>query len=272
MLKSIKTCIPRLRKRPEVKLNILEKRNPIIYVYTIAYNEEVMIPFWLRHYSKFATKLIIYDNFSTDSTRQIITSFPNTEIKQFDTKNTLDENNLLKIKNECYKEARGYADLVIVCDVDEILYHQDIIGFLKYCLEQKITFPRVLGFQMVGKQVPTFGQIYDHIKTGVEFERESKHIIFDPLLDINFTTGAHECNPIGAIKSSEDSFLLLHYKFLSLDFVIKRYNLLCSRLSENNKTRKWGWEYQVTNNQIKNWYFDLLKKSKNILEREWKRY
>jgi len=58
--------------------------------------------------------------------------------------------------------------------------------------------------QMIGTQIPTLGQITDHIKTGVEFNRESKQVIFDPKININFKPGMHNCKPMGKLKYSND--------------------------------------------------------------------
>ena len=43
----------------------------VIYVYVVCYNEEFMLPFFLKHY-EYATKIFIYDNCSNDNTIDII--------------------------------------------------------------------------------------------------------------------------------------------------------------------------------------------------------
>ena len=48
----------------------------MITIYTIAYNEEVMLPFMIKWYrERFPEcKIVVYDNFSTDKTEEIALS------------------------------------------------------------------------------------------------------------------------------------------------------------------------------------------------------
>lgn len=94
----------------------------MICLITLTYNSEKILPFFLRHYSKFCDKMIFYDNESTDNTASIINSFPNTEVRTFTTNNELNEAAFLEIKNNAWKENRDY-DWQIVVDCDEFLHH-----------------------------------------------------------------------------------------------------------------------------------------------------
>ena len=56
-----------------------------VWAYVIAWNEELMLPYYLRHYSTFCDKIIVYDNMSTDSTRMIAESYGDlVEVVPFD--------------------------------------------------------------------------------------------------------------------------------------------------------------------------------------------
>mgnify|MGYP003885661107 CR=1 FL=1 len=46
-------------------------KNFKIHLYSICYNEQVMLPHFIDHYSSFCDKLFIYDNFSTDLSSDI---------------------------------------------------------------------------------------------------------------------------------------------------------------------------------------------------------
>ena len=52
-----------------------------ITLYTICYNEQEMLPYFLNHYSKMVDKIVVYDNYSTDNSRQILESFKDCEIE-----------------------------------------------------------------------------------------------------------------------------------------------------------------------------------------------
>ena len=43
-----------------------------IHLYSVCYNEEIILPYYLNHYSKFVDKITVYDNFSTDSSVEIL--------------------------------------------------------------------------------------------------------------------------------------------------------------------------------------------------------
>ena len=42
-----------------------------IACYTITYNEELMLPHFIKHYKQFCDKIVVYDNMSTDRTKEI---------------------------------------------------------------------------------------------------------------------------------------------------------------------------------------------------------
>jgi len=43
-----------------------------IDVFTTCYNEEIILPYFIRHYKQFARNITIYDNMSTDNSINII--------------------------------------------------------------------------------------------------------------------------------------------------------------------------------------------------------
>ena len=99
-----------------------------VWAYVICWNEEVMLPYYLRHYEIFCDKIIIYDNMSTDRSQEIIKAHPKCELRLYDSKGEVRDDLYLKIKNHAWKEARGQGiDYVIVGDTDEFLYHPNIL-------------------------------------------------------------------------------------------------------------------------------------------------
>ena len=92
-----------------------------IHLYSLCWNEEVMLPYTLRHYSRFCNEMVFFDNGSTDKSHKIINSFPNTIIVPFETGNSMREDIQTDIKNHAWKASCGRTDYVIVCDYDELL-------------------------------------------------------------------------------------------------------------------------------------------------------
>src|SRR3989344_6620786 len=91
----------------------------MITVYTLTYNEEVMIQFMIDHYrARFpGCRIGVNDNMSTDNTVKIARA-NGCEVIIDTNFRKLDEP-LTKIKNSCWKQAQ--TDWVLVCDLDELL-------------------------------------------------------------------------------------------------------------------------------------------------------
>lgn len=223
-----------------------------IQVFAICYNEEVMLPYFLRHYSRFCEKITIYDNYSTDRSVEICRQNPIVEVQQYDSGNQIRDDIYLQIKNNCWKGCS--ADWVIVCDIDEIVYGSDEI--------EDFTVISPDWWEMVSEKLPTGpNQIYDEIDSGVCMNQATKCIMFRPerINDINYHPGAHGIEPIGDIKLLRSSQIkILHYKYLSLQYVIDKYKLYASRLSDINKKNSWGYHYNFEAAKIKAYYEDLL--------------
>lgn len=73
-----------------------------------------------------------------------------------------------------------------------------------------------------------------------------KIICFDPVKieEINYTPGAHVASPRGKIIFSGDTAMLLHYKFIGMDYLIDRYTKMGNRLSKQNLTAGHGIRYK----------------------------
>jgi hypothetical protein len=214
----------------------------VVHLYSSCYNEEVLMPYFLRHYSCFVDKIFIFDNHSNDSTPRIVDSFPKTERAVYGNPNFYYERDLINFKNEAYKNSRGVADWVIVVDVDEFIYHKNLISILRMYKERHITFPKISGYDMVGFDYPkSDAPLYEIINEGVPSSLYCKRAVFDPRIDINYIPGAHKCNPKGKILENNTAEIkLLHYRYLCKDFFIKNIKKRMSRISEENIKRGWG--------------------------------
>ena len=92
----------------------------MITVYTIAYNEELIMQFMIDHYrSRFpGCNIVVYDNMSTDNTTKIARA-NDCEVIQYDTNNQIQDRRYIEIKNNCWKNA--LTEWVLICDMDELL-------------------------------------------------------------------------------------------------------------------------------------------------------
>jgi hypothetical protein len=213
----------------------------IIDVYTYLHNEEFMLPYFFRHYGRFARKITVFDNESNDGTADLARKL-GAEVVPVDTGGKHRVDTLQLVMNEEYKISRGTADWVICAEGDEFYWHPDLVKLLEQYKEEGVTLPKTCGFDMVAEAPPCKnGFIWDEIKNGFSNKMYSKRAIFHPSIDINFGYGGHKCDPKGnIIESKEADILALHYRFLGEDYFAKRYQIRRERLSDEDASRGLG--------------------------------
>jgi glycosyltransferase involved in cell wall biosynthesis len=216
-----------------------------IHVYTVCYNEEKILPYFLRHYSSFAEKIIVFDNYSTDSSPDIVRSCPIADLRRFNTNGTFNDLENIRIKNKSYKESLGKADFVIVVDMDEFLYHPQILELLRRYKSDGVTLPKTIGYDMISWRFPRSSKPFvENMRIGRESPSYAKRCIFHPEVDINFQVGAHTCNAAGNILESNSADIkLLHYHYLGLLRIIRKHRAFKRRLSQFNLEHKLGYQY-----------------------------
>lgn len=219
--------------------------HPIVHYYAVCWNEERMLSFMFMHYGCFVDRFIIYDNHSDDNSEAIIHSHPNTHIIKFQTEGFNDQIHN-DIKNNCWKRSRGKADFVIVCDMDEFLYHPDLQSALSEMRKNGQTIVKPLGYNMYSSDEPAKGiPLTTQVPCGVRDQWFDKCILFDPhsIVEINYKPGAHECHPVGKVIWNKNDFKLLHYKNIGLNSVLARKKQYSSRLSQENISKGFGTQY-----------------------------
>jgi glycosyltransferase involved in cell wall biosynthesis len=222
-------------------------------LFTQAYNEEYLLPYMVDFYkSKVGNNITfnLFDNGSTDKTVEVAKNL-GFKIHKVITNGELRDDLLLSFKNNCWKQSD--ADYVIVCDVDEWI---DIPSDLS-----NITIIKAEGWNMVGDG----SQTPDLITNGVKSFYYDKTCVFSPkdIQEINYTIGGHTCHPIGNLKYSK-IVKLYHMKFLSEDFLIKKYRLIKASLSQINLMNGWSRHYLVSDNEVSKEYYELLNTSIKI--------
>lgn len=185
----------------------------------------------------------MYDNYSTDNSVELANSL-GIEVRFFGNPGELHDAEYIKVKDNCWKEARGHADFVIVCDADEFLFHPQLIEKLENYKKRGVTLPRIKGFDMISEDLP-IDDIFE-IKTGFRSSKFNKPIIFNPNLieEINYNYGSHNHKPRGMIKRSWGSLGLYHYRMIGgYSRLQERHNQYVERLSDFNRRTNFGKEY-----------------------------
>jgi hypothetical protein len=238
-----------------------------IHAITRSWNEEKILPYFLRHYCSFCDLVTVNLTTSNDKSEEIVKSFPNTRILWEKEDVGCNEEVLIKFLNEKYKEDRNY-DWQIVCATDEILYHPNLLQKLEEYKKHGVTIPKTVGYNMIAEKFPTENkQIYEIVKYGFLDELYSKKIIFNPKnININYGPGAHQCIPTGTVKYSKDRELkVLHLSFLSYQYVVDKYKIKLQRRSEINKKMMWGTHYAERAFMTKDTFNKLLTSSIKVV-------
>lgn len=197
-----------------------------IHVYSIMRNEIQILPFFLRHYETLADKIFVWDDQSTDGTRELLQAHPKVTLLPLEL-NGIDDDYWVESLWPQYKSlSRGQADWVIQVDADEFVYHPDYRRVFRKLKQQKYDIVKPAGYLMVADSFPSgyTGQIYDKIKKGLRDKFSEKQCIFNPNIDIKFKRGRHHpdtiTHPSGReinLNFYESGIKILHFRFFGLD-------------------------------------------------------
>jgi hypothetical protein len=219
----------------------------MITIYSLMFNEEVMLPYFLKHYQSMfpGCKIVLYDNESTDNSVAIAKA-AGCEVRTYYTRGKLDDLTYLEIKNNCWKDAD--TNWVAVVDVDEHLQITE-----KDLIREENEGHNVLifeGFNMVNLQNDLK---IDTIETGVRATSYDKLYCFNKkhISAINYSPGCHGASPAGKISFSKRTYVAKHYKYVNLNYMINRHAMFAKRLSDSNKKRGYAVHYSYPPERIK---------------------
>ncbi len=210
-----------------------------IDVFAICFNEAFMLPHFIKHYQSAP----FYDNFSTDNSKEIILA-AGCNYKTFDTGGQIRDDIYLSVKNEIWKTSK--ASWVAIVDIDELLeINFDITAY---------NIIRTQGYDMIGPPPSRFG---------LPNNMYSKVCMFKPsaLFQIGYNPGCHIANPSFRVPPiiSTETAKLLHYKYISEEYVYNRHLMYKSRLSVFNKFYGYGIDYVNPEREKINKKFDELR-------------
>lgn len=200
------------------------------WLYCIFSNEEKLLPFFLRHYALQVDRMILFDNASTDNSRDIINVYQSSYAK-IDVFNypadraVMDSVQAAQFANEKYKEVRGCADFVLWVDCDEFLWSGPVSlrESLRGYKQENIRAIQAQGYQMVSDVFPAGdAPITDQIHYGIRDAEYDKVCIFDPELNLQWRPGRHVCNIAENVTAYQTAIKLLHYRYLCLEFFQRR--------------------------------------------------
>jgi glycosyltransferase involved in cell wall biosynthesis len=215
-----------------------------VETFAVCFNEALMLPYFMRHYSQFGS-VTIFDNFSTDDSVKIARDM-GAIVYQFDTGGEFREDIMTELRNDCWKGSK--ADWVIVVDIDEFVYHPDLLNELENT-KGTVLLPRM--FQMHSLAFPTTtGRIYDEIQWGVEFNAKMSVFRPDQIRKMNYEVGCHFARPEGNFELNFKSPIIeMHFRNMGIDYLLYKNQFLNARQSEVNRRNNWNWHYSTPEQQ-----------------------
>ena len=249
---------------------------PVVHVYSLCRNEAAMIPWFVAHYSAFAERIVVYDNGSTDGSPDLLSSYPNVTVRSFDTGGLFDEVAMTELRNRMWRESRGLADFVVVCDMDEFLFHPRIRGLLAAMKEAGKTILQPVGAQMVSETFPAWRpglRLTDLLRNGVlsvpgtRGWNRSKQVLFAPdRVDMRFGYGSHRCRPRGTVdRHCSVRARLLHYDLVGRDRLFDKMRENRGRTDPRTSMRGLGWHYAMPEQMRLEQFERLLRRARPVV-------
>lgn len=193
-----------------------------IIVFSLCYNQAEIIPWYLRHYGSFADEISVFDDHSTDGSRELLAAHPKVILRDWPHEPGINEDLFLQHAYEWYPKANPAFDWVFWVDPDEIIYASDIRKMLEDARDFEL-IPTV-GFNMTGDGLPKDdgrSQIWQVSPFGIPAPVYSKPVVFRPSAHVRWNRGKHaleNCNP----KMAPFSFRLLHYRYMGGPYTAER--------------------------------------------------
>ena len=257
-----------------------------IHLYTLCYNEMPILPFVIDYWIRLGvTKAVVYDNYSTDGSDTYLANYDWIEVRKFQT-DGLNDVIHQHIKNQCWKESKNDADIVIVCDIDECLWSKLPISiyledmkkqrcnvlcnpWYALCGDKSLDEIRkeyregVYLHQIVGKG---YKQYINHTQGFADY---GKFILINPneVEEINWSVGQHilfGITPQLKLYKTDDIITFHINKGLNEDFFTERRLTIGKRISNTNKKYGMGIEYLKQEQDIRQEYKDNQAKAIDI--------
>lgn len=215
----------------------------MITIYTIAFNEQFMLPHFISFYrNRFAgCRIVVYNNLSTDNTSSIAQSL-GCEVRDYDTGGKLSDQTYIDIKNNCWKDS--LTEWVIVCDVDEWLdvtpEHLRLVeGNILTSMECVVINTSKVSFLDIDHARP-----YDVALSKRTCFKKSQ------IKEINYQIGAHLCNPVAkdgfSVKFSKQIFMEIHVRFINFKYMRDRHRAFGKRLPQESIKKGYSKHYKFS--------------------------
>jgi len=233
----------------------------MISVFVMVYNEEHIMQWFIDHYrTRFpGCPIFVYDNFSVDSTAEIARR-NDCQVWLYDSGGEVNDQILRNHKNNCWRNSP--TNWVLVCDADELLEIDE--AQLRAEEANGTTIVKATGYTMVNMVDDPDPSAIDH---GYRETYYDKSMLFDRrhIQHIDYDFGAHFCYPKGNVRFNSQSYRMLHYNTMGLEFALKKKNETMRRMSALNRQLGLGLQYFVSDDEVRAKYAEARRIATKIL-------
>lgn len=239
----------------------------IIDLFCVCWNDSFIVPFFLHHYAPICRHIHVFDNGSTDNTIKLLKICPKVIIHEcrFDPNMAVCSQGS-ELKSTAWKGSD--ADWVIVVDMDEHIYHKDIINKLTEYENSGFGAIQTIGFDMISDENPENKPLKDQFKKGVRNVMLDKTCIFQPkkVNKIEYSPGCHKAiiDWIVPSKIAKEGLIMLHYRFLGLERTFKRFIQLRDKLHKEDKKLGFGSKYWTDYASFESKYKKILSEAEEL--------
>ncbi len=246
-------------------------KRPVVHLYTVCWDEADMLGFFFRHYDPWVDRYVVYDDGSTDGSREILRAHPKVDLRDFARVHS--ESFVLSHKamqDHAWKESRGRAHWIVVTAIDEHLYVRGraMAEYLAEQTERGVTLIPALGFDMNHATMPEDrGLLKDVVTRGRPRIAFNKLSIFKPeaVRETGFTAGRHAAEPVGDLRlPARDEVMLWHCKHLGFERNAAREAAQALRLGSVDREHGYAGQYDWPREQLRAFWDEMERESLDL--------
>ena len=211
-------------------------------------NEIDILPFVKQYWERLQCDVVCYDNGSTDGSLEFLSKLPYVTVRHFDSDGQNDP--LQKqIKEQAYKEFREFYDIIIISDMDEVFYFENLEKELDKMINENHDAMLLPLYSLCEDSKPQYeeGKLLHQLchkfyKQRMNhmggFNAYTKVSIFNTntVLFLSMSVGQHFVNtiPTQNFMIAEDAFGLHIDKGFGLDYYLEKRRKMGANLSQTN--------------------------------------
>jgi len=196
-----------------------------VEIHLLCHNEATLLPHTLAHYRRYipGARIIVHDNESTDGSPELAAEL-GAEVRPFTSEGIMNEFLLTNMRNQVWQRPNPPTTWIIMADADEWLCvsAEDLAAET----HQGTTLLDIAGYNVVGQsQAADLSDIdLQDLRFGVPWPQECKNICFriPDVVAMNYTYGAHQCQPEGYVVKSTRTYTLRHMCWMGLPYIQKK--------------------------------------------------